>query len=158
MNDLEDTVLNLPPCSLQLREYMGVRQVYDPLRHRWIAYTPEERVRQRFVGYLIKDLLYPGGRIGNEVSIALNGTRKRCDTVIYDGNGLPLAVIEYKAPGVSINRAVFDQILRYSLVLGNRFIFVSNGMEHYCAQINRGINPSLVFLNSIPAYTDLSKL
>lgn len=130
-------------------------QVFDSLRQKWVALTPEEHVRQSFVAYLTRTLQYPAGRLGNEVSLTHNGRHRRCDTVVFAPDATPLAIIEYKAPDVTVGRATFEQIMRYSIALGNRWIIVSNGLAHYCARIDPGIPPSLTFLNAIPPYPSL---
>ena len=42
--------LNLPPVTLKLQTGAdGVERVWDPLRKKYVALTPEEWVRQHFV-------------------------------------------------------------------------------------------------------------
>ena len=65
--------------------------------------------------------------MANEIAITLNGTRRRCDTVIMDHFGKPTAIIEYKSPHVAITQTVFDQIVRYNMVLCVKCLIVSNG-------------------------------
>ena len=153
---MDDTLtlpeLNLPPHPLQLRRMTdGNVQVYDPLRLKWIILTPEEHVRQRFVAYLTSSLGYPAGMMANEVSLRLNGTSKRCDTVLFDRSRRPLAIIEYKAPSIPITQAVFEQIVRYNMVLRASYLMVSNGLKHYCCHVAY-TPPKVTFLTEIPAY------
>jgi len=61
--------LNLPTFEYKLKEDNGRYLIFDILRKRYIALTPEEWVRQHFVNYLITYKGYPGGRIGNEISL-----------------------------------------------------------------------------------------
>ena len=52
--------LNLPPAPLRVSECPdGVTRVFDPLRGKLVALTPEEWVRQHFVANLITNLGYP---------------------------------------------------------------------------------------------------
>ena len=96
----------------------GVERVLDPLRGKWVALTPEEWVRQHFVAHLTENLGYPAALMGNEVPLTLNGTSRRCDTVLFSSEGLrPVMIVEYKAPHVEITQRVFDQIVRYNLSL-----------------------------------------
>ncbi len=78
--------LNLPPVTLDLRPSSNSSywEVFDNLRHKWVALTPEERVRQTFVNYLIEVCGFSRNRIANEVGLHLNRTRRRVDTIIYD--------------------------------------------------------------------------
>jgi hypothetical protein len=75
--------LNLPKTELKVISKDGKQQVFDVLRRRFVVLTPEEWVRQQFVHFLIRHKGYPAECIGNEVSITLGATKKRCDTVIY---------------------------------------------------------------------------
>ena len=146
--------LNLPPYSPRIKECEGRSRIFDPLRRRYVALTPEEWVRQHFVNFLITDRGYPAGRIGNEIRLQLGKTVNRSDTVVYDAAGEPLVCIEYKAPSVSITQEVFDQVVRYNSVLRVRYLIVSNGLAHYCCRIDydRG---SYEFLHTIPPYDEL---
>ncbi len=133
---------------------MGKTVVWDPIRMRWTALTPEERVRQGFVAYLTGHKGYPASHIANEQAIELNGMNRRCDSVIYDRSGKPKVIVEYKAPHVTITQKVFDQIARYNLVLKVDYLIVSNGLKHYCVRMNYG-SGTYSFLQDIPSYTDL---
>lgn len=145
--------LNLPPYSPELRrEADGVVKIHDPLRGKWLVLTPEEWVRQHFVNYLIVHRAFPRSFIANEVGLVLNGTRRRCDTLIYTRDLRPLCVIEYKRTTVEVTAAVFDQIARYNSVLGAGFLIVSNGLHHYCC---RFVGDGYRFLRSIPSYDEM---
>ncbi len=114
--------LNLPHVSLRIRREDGLVKVFDSLRGKYVNLTPEEYVRQHFVAYLGGELHYPASLMANEVSIRLNDTAKRCDTVVYDASGRPFMIVEYKAPGVRITQSVFDQIVRYNMRLHARYL------------------------------------
>lgn len=149
--------LNLPDFQVKITVKDGKRMIFDPLRRKYVALTPEEWVRQHFVHFLIQHKGYPSGLLANEVQLTLNGTRKRCDTVLYDRNRAPRMIVEYKAPSVPITRQVFDQISRYNIVLKVDYLIVSNGLEHYCCKVDYE-HFSCNFLNEIPDYTALNTL
>lgn len=145
--------LNLPMADVKLRHGIRGDEIFDPLRGKWVIVTPEEWVRQHFTAYLQKDLGYPAGLMANEVTINLNGTSKRCDTVIYDSSLRPKMIVEYKAPSVTITGKVFEQIGRYNLVLGVSYLTVSNGLRHFCCHIDG--SSKIRFLREIPRYENL---
>lgn len=147
--------LNLPPAPLSLRRPEGSQrpEVFDAQRSHWVALTPEEWVRQHFVSMLINVKGYPGGRIANEISITLNSTARRCDTVIFDAMKQPLMIVEYKAPSVNVTQKVFDQIVRYNMVLRARYLTVSNGIRHFCCEIDYA-TMTYRFLPDIPSFAD----
>lgn len=148
--------LNLPPTRLSMKCCAdGVMRVYDPLRRKYVALTPEEWVRQHFVAHMVGALGFPETLLANEVAITLNGTSRRCDTVVYSRQGLkPLAIVEYKAPHVVITQRVFDQISRYNMVLRVPWLFVSNGLGHYCCRVDYDAG-RCVFLTELPCYGEM---
>lgn len=150
------TPLNLPPRRIELRRNQrDMLEVYDPLRHKWLVLTPEEWVRQHFVAHLIGDLGYPPHLMANEVTVKLNGLTRRCDSVVWRrADGSPLMILEYKAPSIELSRTVFDQIVRYNMVLQAPYLIVSNGLSHYCCSVNceKG---TYAFLSDIPPYSSL---
>ena len=145
------SVLNLPGYEAKIREKEGKREIFDRLRRCYVALTPEEWVRQHFVNMLIEHKGYPATLTANEVSITLNGMMRRCDTVVYDKNLRPIAIVDYKAPTVKIDEKVFAQIARYNLVLKVDYLIVSNGLQHFCCKMDYEKN-SYSFLREIPAY------
>lgn len=146
--------LNLPIFNVKIKEGNGECKIFDSLRRKWLALTPEEWVRQHFVNWLITSKGYPASHIANEVGILVNGTRRRCDTIIYDGCGIPLIICEYKAPHISINQDVFDQIVRYNMSLRVSYLVVSNGLDHFVCKIDYA-NNRYYFVSELPAYSDI---
>lgn len=146
--------LNLPSAALKITRKENRDYVFDTLRKKYVALTPEEWVRQNFVHFLIRYKNYPVGLLANEVQISLNSTRKRCDTVLYNRNLTARMIIEYKAPSVNITQEVFNQITRYNIVLKVDYLIVTNGINHYCCKVDYR-NNSYSFLRDIPEYSEL---
>lgn len=145
--------LNLPSFDdIKLRQDGCGRQVYDSLRGKWVALTPEEWVRQHFVNYLLVHKGYPRYLMANEIGLKLNDMSRRCDTVVFTRDRRPLVIVEYKAPSVAITQKVFDQIARYNIVLRASVLIVSNGLKHYCCLFQ---GDSYVFLKDIPDYAEI---
>ncbi len=147
--------LNLPPQKFNIKkDSAGNFKIFDSLRRKFVALTPEEWVRQNFVSFLINDKGFPAGLMNNEIALTQNGISRRCDTLIADRHGNPFMIVEYKAPTIQISQKVFDQIVRYNMVLRAKYLVVSNGMNHYCCKINYATN-SYSFLTDIPDYDSL---
>lgn len=146
--------LNLPTYEAKIAVKEGKKIIFDVLRRHYVALTPEEWVRQHFVHFLLAHKGYPQGLMANEVPVQLNGTKKRCDTVLYRRDLTARMIIEYKAPDVEITQAVFDQITRYNMVLKVDYLIVSNGLQHYCCHMDYA-NNSYTFLRDIPDYASL---
>ena len=149
--------LNLPSFERKVMMKDGKPAILDIIRRQYVALTPEEWVRQHFVHFLISHKGYPQALMGNEVQLKLNGMSRRCDTVVYDRALKPRVIVEYKAPTVNITQQVFDQICRYNMVLEVDFLVVSNGLRHYCCQVDAK-NGSYAFLEDIPDYDTLKSL
>ena len=146
--------LNLPSYDAKIRKNGSLMEIYDPLRRKYVALTPEEWVRQHFVNWLISDKEYLTSLMANEAGIKLNSLTRRCDTVVYDQHLDPLMIIEYKESNISITQDVFDQVVRYNTVLKVPYIVVSNGVNHYCCKMNYE-KQSYDFLTEIPNYREL---
>ncbi len=146
--------INLPPYDIKLREKDGKRQIFDFLRRKYVALTPEEWVRQHFVHYLVAHCGYPKGLLANEKELRAGDKRLRCDTLLYNNDLQPLMIIEYKAPEVEITQHVFDQISTYNRLLHVDYLIVSNGHHHYCCRMDYE-KGGYSFLENIPLYEDL---
>lgn len=140
---------------MRLREQRGRHEVFDFLRRRYVALTPEEWVRQHFVHYLVEHKGYPKGLLANEMELRVGEKRLRCDTVLYNNVLQPLMIMEYKAPSVPITQRVFDQITAYNILLHVDYLVVSNGLQHYCCRMDYE-GRSYTFLKEIPDYSMLN--
>lgn len=145
-------LLNLPQYDAKIVERDGKKVIFDPIRKKFVALTPEEWVRQNFVHYLIMHKEYPLSLMANEVMIRLNSTSKRCDTVLYNRDLTARMIIEYKAPHVDITQEVFNQITRYNMALKVDYLIVSNGLKHYCCKVDY-TTQSVSFMKDIPSYS-----
>jgi hypothetical protein len=129
--------------------------IFDILRNKYVALTPEEWVRQHFIHYLIEHLDYPSALLANEVNLQIqNGKKLRADSVLYERDLHPKVIIEYKAPSIALTQKVFDQISAYNLLLHVDYLMVSNGMENYCCKMNYKNKKYLLF-KDIPNYKNL---
>ena len=143
--------LNLPTYEIKLSESDGKRHIFDILRRKYVALTPEEWVRQHFVHYLIEHKGYPQGLMGNEIELRIGEKRLRCDTILYNKEAQPRMIIEYKAPTIQLQQKTFDQISVYNLLLKVDYLIVSNGLSHYCCKMDYE-RQSYQFLEDIPDY------
>ena len=146
--------LNLPAFDAKIAARNGKNVIFDVIRRRYVALTPEEWVRQHFVHFLLAHKGYPQALMANEVQVQLNGTKKRCDTVLYRRDLTARMIVEYKAPSVAITQDVFDQIVRYNMAMRARYLVVSNGVNHYFCAIDYE-NDNYHFLPRIPDWEDI---
>ncbi|MDZ4708024.1 MAG: type I restriction enzyme HsdR N-terminal domain-containing protein [Saprospiraceae bacterium] len=115
--------------SLKFSNQGILKQVWDPCRKKWVAFSPEEMVRQLFVTYLIQDRGYSVNRIATEKEIQVEKTRKRFDLVLYTSGLKPYILVECKAPEIKLNEPVIAQVVRYNRMLAVEYLIVINGHE-----------------------------
>ena len=146
--------LNLPQYEIKISEKDGKRMIFDFLRRKYVALTPEEWVRQHFTHYLVEHKGYPKGLLGNEIELQIGDKKLRCDSILYNKVAQPQMIIEYKAPTVPLQQKVFDQISAYNLLLRVDYLIISNGMEHYCCKMDYE-HQKYLFLQDVPDYEKL---
>jgi hypothetical protein len=119
--------VNFPEPDFRIKTENNKDFLFDPIRKQWILLTPEEWVRQNFVQFLVKEMLYPLQLIAIEKEIKLGTLKKRFDVLVYDQYTKPWMLIECKAGDVSAGETAFHQALRYQIVLPAPFIVITNG-------------------------------
>lgn len=129
--------LNFPGYKFRIREEKGQLKIFDPARRKYVALTPEEWVRQHLIHYLNKEKKYPLGLMAVEMEFKYNSLSKRADIVICDRTGAPVLMAECKSVDVEITQKVFDQAMRYNLIMNVETVVLSNGMNHFCFQLDK---------------------
>lgn len=130
-----------------------MQTVWDPLRKKEVALTPEEAVRQWFIGVLRDEMLVPVHLMMSEAAINLGNKKFRVDIIIWDRHCAPLAVVECKRPEVALDAAVLDQAVRYNMVLNVKFIIITNGNRTVILhRTSEGFRP----VGTIPLYLDMT--
>lgn len=129
--------------------------IFDDSRRKWVSLTPEEWVRQNLLKYLTTELNYPISLVATEMSIRIHGLSRRCDLVVFDRTARPVMLIECKAPEVKLSQAVFDQVAHYNWHMKVPYLLISNGLQHYCASIDRQ-KQSFRLMDHIPDYVELT--
>ena len=126
--------------------------IWDPLRRKEVTLTPEERVRQWFIGILTEQMQVPVHMMMSEVGFVLGAKQLRADIVIYDRRAQPLAVVECKRPEVQLTQEVLDQAIRYNMVLNVKYIIITNGTKTYiCGKQGE----KYTFLDKAPTYSEM---
>lgn len=148
------TKLNLPTYSFRTRQEGDKLKIFDEIRKKFLVLTPEEWVRQNFIRYLVDEKSFPASLMAVETGLQLNGNQFRADLLVYNKQGKPWLIVEFKAPEVKITQKTFDQIARYNLTFEVPFLIVSNGLEHYCCQVDFEAK-DYRFFREIPRFSDL---
>ncbi len=122
--------------TLKIRENGSQQEVFDPVRQKWVVMTPEERVRQVFILYLLNVKQLPLSHLSVEHAVTVNGMTQRYDLVVFGNDLQPWMMVECKAPHVKLTQKVADQAARYNTVLRAPLICVTNGMEQRVFEID----------------------
>ncbi len=132
---------------------MDVRKtIWDPLRKKEVALTPEERVRQWCIGVLAGQMQVPMHLMMSEAGFKLGGKQFRADIIVYDRNVQPLMVVECKRPEVELTQDVLDQAIRYNMVLDVRYMIITNGIRTF---ICRRQGEGFTFMDTVPTYNEM---
>ena len=102
-------------------------ELFDPLRRKWVARTPEEEVRQAVIAWLRDVRHVPAGLMESEHDFVYNRRHYRADILVFNRQLQPHLLVECKAPDVRLNAAVVEQVVRYTRVLAVRYVLVTNG-------------------------------
>jgi type I site-specific restriction endonuclease len=128
------------------------QKIWDPLRKKEVALTPEERVRQWCIGVLTSQMGVPAHLMMSEASFTLGDKKFRADILVYDRKVRPLAVVECKRPEVEITQDVLDQAIRYNMALDVSYMIITNGTRTFiCRRQENGF----VFIDKVPTYNEM---
>lgn len=147
-----ESSLIYPTFNVRIKHENGKAFVFDEIRKKWILLTPEEWVRQHLLNHLIQTKNIPASLISVEKEINLNNTKKRYDAVVYDKSMKPVLLIECKAPDVLITETTLEQTLRYNLILGVKFLLITNGLKEFVIGAENGKGK---LLKELPDYNQL---
>ena len=143
--------LNLPKqYEFEFRRQHDKLQILDPFRQRFVVLTPEEWVRQNFAQFLVQELKYPRGHMAIEQTLEYHGSLIRADIVVRQRSGIPLLIVECKAPEIHLKETVFEQLARYNTIIDARYLLASNGKVHYCCEHRQ--KGGYVFLPEVPNF------
>ena len=125
--------------------------VFDPLRKKHVALTPEERVRQFFINWLHTERGWPLQLMASEYSIKLGRKSFRCDIVAFNKELVPQVIVECKAPEVELGKSVIEQVTGYNLVLKVPHLVITNGRKTFVCSYNSAAG-KYEFVGDIPFY------
>lgn len=148
------TELSLPAYDHKIKYEHNHPLIFDDLRKKWVACTPEEWVRQHMTHYLTGHKEYPAGLMAVEYQLKVNNRIKRCDIVCFDHQKTPVLLVECKAPSISISQKTFDQIIQYNFHFKVKYLLVTNGLQHYCCYADFA-SKEVRYLKAIPGFNEL---
>ena len=123
-----------------------MRTVFDPLRRKEVALTPEEEVRQWCIKVLAGQLQVPMHMMMSEVGFKLGEKKFRADII----------VVECKRPEVELSREVLDQAVRYNMVLNVAYMIITNGRQTFaCRRMETDGKLHYSFIDTVPSYNEM---
>ncbi len=148
--------LDLLKPALEIRQDANGIHVLDLLRKKWLRLTPEEWVRQHVLFWLISQTGFPVGLLSIERKVGI-GSGHRADVVGFGKNGLPLLLVECKAPGEPISEITAMQAMKYNQQLRARFLWLTNGKVHRVVRIGEnGVDTEN--LGILPVFTEMEEV
>jgi hypothetical protein len=144
--------LDFPGYKFRFKSSENRAWIFDIIRKKFVILQPEEWVRQHVLHLLITEKNYPAGLINVEKVLRVHGLKKRYDVVAYDTSGRIRLLVECKSPEVLITQESFDQIARYNMELRAPYLLVTNGLTHFCCQMDYQ-KEKYFFLRQIPDFS-----
>ncbi len=147
-------ILHFPSFPLKIKKNQASFQIFDRIRKKWVALTPEEWVRQHLIWYLVDYKHCPESLIQVEYAFQTQNKWLRVDVAVFSNNFEPLLLCECKSPTVKLSTKNLSQLAMYNIAYQSAVILLSNGMEHYCMFFD----DQWKFLSEIPDYEKLKQL
>ena len=141
--------LNFKVYKFNLKNQNGNAQIFDIIRKKYVALTPEEWVRQHVIWYLKEELNISKGLITVEKELKYNNLTKRFDLVVMNPLAEPLLLVECKAPSVAITQSTVQQAGIYLKTIRAPFVMLTNGLTHIYLQLNTE-NMQYEFIKALP--------
>lgn len=146
------------PDLLKYQSFVRVRsqnrELFDPVRKKYVMAMPEEWVRQLLIQFLIQECKYPLNRMSVERATVYAGRKLRYDLAVHDENGNFWMIFELKSPEVLLNPEVNLQLSRYNNARHRApYLVICNGDELYCWTWRED---RYALCQTLPAYPDLT--
>lgn len=143
--------LNFPDCKVNTVYKDHTDYIFDEVRRKWVILTPEEWVRIHCVNYLLNYKNVPKSMILVESQFKVYNTTKRLDVLVKRKDNSNFLLVECKAPSVTLNQKVLNQISRYNLVIKSQHLMITNGLNHLIYKLDESTK-SYQTIENIPQY------
>lgn len=107
--------------------------LFNPILKKRYENRPEERIRLKWVEYILHQTHWKKSRIGFEspVNIRQEKNTLRADLVLYSDSMKPAALVECKSDSVKLNQSTAEQAARYNSEVNAKHLVLTNGIEDY---------------------------
>ena len=104
-------------------------KIFDSVRKKYVALTPEEEVRQFLIKWLHEIKKVPFSLMSCEYPISRCGRSFRADIVVFSRKLSPMLIVECKAPTINLGEKAITQIAIYNTIMEVPYLIVTNGSE-----------------------------
>lgn len=149
---------------MEVQKRNNDKEIYAPLKEKWLVLKPEEEVRQKFICRLVESYGYSLSQMDQELQVT-NSQRgqgaARADIIVWrsseDKNAkkYPLIVVECKAESVTIHKEDYYQGMNYASWAHADFFVTTNLKETRIFKMVKGQIPDR--LDEIVDIPDASK-
>lgn len=153
LDERSDDCCHSAPIWFSRRTRDGKKEIFDPVRRRFVKETSEELVRQAYLFYLVEQLHYPKIAISVEKRVVYNSMVRRYDIVVYKPDATALVLVECKAEHVRISGDTLYQAAMYNHELQAEYVVLTNGREQVVCQRSNGSYRQTAML---PSYAQMT--
>lgn len=135
---------------MEIQKRNNDKEIFAPLKNKWLVMKPEEEVRQKYICRLVDSYGYSLDQMDQEIQVS-NSQRgqgaARADIVVWRSKGdkvskkYPLIVVECKAESVTIRKEDYYQGLNYASWAHADFFVTTNLKETRIFKIVKGQIP-----------------
>ena len=138
---------------MEIQKRNSDKEIFAPLKNKWLVNKPEEEVRQKYICRLVDSYGYALDQMGQEIPVTKGngrGTgRARADIIIWrskedmlaDPQKSPIIVVECKAECVTIREIDYYQGYNYASIVGAEFLVMTNLKETKVFKVIKGEMP-----------------
>lgn len=107
--------------------------LFNPILKKRYENRPEERVRLKWVEYILHQTDWKKSRIGFETPVRIPQEKNtlRADLILYSKEMKPSILVECKADSVKLSQSAAEQAARYNTELKAKHLVLTNGIEDF---------------------------
>ena len=135
---------------MEIQKRNNDKEIFAPLKDKWLANKPEEEVRQKYICRLVDNYNYSLEQMAQEIQVT-NSQRgqgaARADIVVWKNkedkasSKSPIIVVECKAESITIHEADYFQGYNYASWAGADFFVTTNLKETRIFKVVKGEIP-----------------
>jgi hypothetical protein len=136
------------------------KRLYNPVLKKRYKNRPEERVRLKWLEYLLHQTDWKKSRIGFEAPVHLRQEKNalRADLILYNKQMKPEILVECKAGSVSLTQSAAEQAARYNVSVEALYICLTNGVsDFWFEQQNGSVKPIESPIEEIKTNTSITR-